>query len=860
MTIDGYLVRGFDSLTGRLFLAAAVLMSGGCGGRTALLSSTGRADSSAGGSNGPPAGTDGGDYRDVRAADVANTPDGVERGPDASIQDRPNVGADGGADSRPDMARDGDAGTMEAGRADGGSLDLRADGSLSDGVDGGVDARTDSGPDAPTDGSLDARTDSRPDAPTDGSLDARIDGDLVDLGHPQNASDGGPPGLRLLAGVLGGPGAQDGKGAAALFYFPSGVASDGAGNLYVADSANNTIRKIVVATGATTTLAGSVGVAGSADGTGVAAQFYSPQGLASDGAGNLFVVDSVNNTIRKVAIAGGVVTTFAGSAVVAGSDDGIGAAARFRYPQGVASDGAGNLFVADSANHTIRRIVIATGKVTTLAGLAGVAGGDDGTGATARFDFPQGATSDGAGNLFVADSGNHTIRKIVIATGEVTTLAGTAGTAGSDDGTGAKARFNFPQGVTSDGAGNLLVADSGNTIRKVVIATGAVTTLAGSAVLMGSDDGTGSGARFDYPEDVASDGAGNLFVADTNNHAIRKVVIATGAVTTLAGSASSAGHNDGPAIAARFQSPTGVASDGAGNLFVADFSNHTIREIVLATQTVSTLAGLAGMAGSDDGAGAGARFANPSGVASDGAGNLFVADSGNQTIRKVVVATGVVTTLAGDPATWGSVDGTGSAAQFDTPVAVVSDGAGNLFVADSGNHTIRKVVISGGTVTTLAGSAGIAGSDDGTGATARFDNPTGLAVDGAGNLFVADAGNRTIRKLVIATAAVSTLAGSVGTAGGDDGIGAAALFDTPGALVTDNAGNLFVADSGKDTIRKVHVATRLVSTVVGTPGRWENILGPLPADIASPGGLAFLPTGELVLTDWTGNVVFAAQF
>jgi hypothetical protein len=722
---------------------------------------------------------------------------------------------------------------------------MRADGNLGDGGDGGVDARTDSS----------LRT------PTDGSFDVRLDGGLADLGDAHGASDGGLARLWLLAGVLGGPGAQDGEGAAAQFYFPSGVASYGAGNLFVADSANNTIRKIAVATRATTTLAGSAGVSGSADGTGAAAQFYAPRGLASDGAGNLFVVDSANNTIRKVVIATGVVTTFAGSAVAAGSDDGTGVAARFAYPQGVASDGAGNLFVTDAANYTIRKIVIATGKVTTLAGTAGAAGSDDGSGATARFSFPQGVTSDGAGNLYVTDSGNNTIRRIVIATGKVTTLAGSAPAAGSDDGTGAKARFTAPQGITNDGAGNLFVADSvNNTIRKVVIATGAVTTLTGSAGLTGGSDGTGAKALFNGPGDVASDGAGSLIVADTNNHAIRAVVIASGAVTTLAGSASSAGRDNGPATTARFQAPIGVASDGAGNLLVADSGNHAIRKIVLATQTVSTLAGFAGKAGSDDGTGAAALFDDPQGVASDGADNLFVADSDNHTIRRVVVATGVVTTLAGDPTTPGSDDGAGPAARFNTPLAVVCDGAGNLFVADSGNHTIRKIVIAGGTVTTLAGSAGIAGSADGMAASARFDTPSGLAVDHAGNLFVADTGNRTIRKLVIATAAVSTLAGSVATAGDDDGVGTAARFDTPGALVCDSAGNLFVADSGKNTIRKIHVATQLVTTVVGTSGRWENVLGPLPGEIASPAGLTFLPTGELVLTDRVGNVILAAQF
>ena len=795
MKNKGYLAQGLDSLPGCLVLLAAVLMSAGCGGRSMLLSTTGsRADSSTGGSSGLP---DGGGYRDASPEAANATPDvGVDRGPDASVETRPDVGTDSrAADGRSDMARDSEVGDMEAGRTDGSSRDLRADGSPSDRIDGGADARLD--------GSLDMRTDS--------SLDARIDGGITDLGDTRDAFDGGSPRLRLLAGVLGGPGAQDGEGSAAQFYFPSGVASDGAGNLYVADSANSTIRKVV--------------------------------------------------------IAGGVVTTFAGSATVTGSADGTGTAARFDHPLSVASDGSGNLFIADAGNNTIRKIVIATGEVSTLAGTARTAGSADGTGTAARFNFPQGVASDGAGNLFVADSDNSTIRRIVIATGEVTTLAGTAGAAGSDDGTGATARFNSPKGITIDGAGDLMVADLGNnTIRKVVLATGAVTTLAGSAGATGSLDGVGfdvgSGALFDGPGDVASDGVGNLFVADTNNHALRKIVIATGAVTTLVGSAAggSAGHDDGPATAARFLNPFGVASDGAGNLFVADSANATIRKIAVATGVVTTLAGSAETPGSDDGTGSGARFDDPIGVASDGAGNLFVADCGSHTIRKVVIATGVVTTLAGSAATPGSDDGAGAAARFYFPGALAVDGVGNLFVADAGNHTIRKVVIAGGIVTTLAGSAGSTGSDDGTGAAARFDEPAGLAVDSSGNLFVADAAMRTIRKIVIATAAVSTLAGSVGNLGSDDGTGTAARFDTPGALATDNMGNLFVADSGKDTIRKIHIATQLVTTVVGTPGRWEIVLGPLPAEIASPMGLAFLPSGELVISDHTGNVVLAAQF
>lgn len=321
------------------------------------------------------------------------------------------------------------------------------------------------------------------------------------------------------------------------------------------------------------------------------------------------------------------------------------------------------------------------------------------------------------------------------------TLAGTAGSFGSTDGTGSAARFYFPQGVAVDSAGNVFVADTFNhTIRKITSA-GVVTTLAGSAGNDGSSDGTGSAARFNFPTSVAVDTAGNVFVADTNNQTIRKVTSA-GVVTTLAGTAGSSGSDDGTGSAARFNSPQGVSVNSAGNVFVADRINHTIRRVTSAG-VVTTLAGLAGSSGSTDGTGSAARFNSPRSTAVDSSGNVFVADTTNQTIRKVTSA-GVVTTLAGSAGSSGSADGTGSAARFNGLQGVAVDSAGNIFVGDAFNYTIRKVT-SAGVVTTLAGSAGNFGSADGTGSAARFGQPMGVAVDGAGNVFVADFTNYTIR-------------------------------------------------------------------------------------------------------------------
>ena len=323
-----------------------------------------------------------------------------------------------------------------------------------------------------------------------------------------------------------------------------------------------------------TTLAGIADLAGSKNGTGTAAGFNSPFGVAVDAAGNIYVADTGNTAIRKITSAG-VVTTLAGNPAGPGSRDGTGTAAEFSLPYGVAVDASGNVYVADAGNNTIRKIMPA-GVVTTLAGTAGLTGFANGAGAAARFNFPQGIAVDAAGNVYVADSDSSTIRKITPA-GVVTTLAGTSGLTGIVNGTGAAARFNNPQDLAVDAAGNVYVADTGsNTIRKITPA-GVVTTLAGAAGLTGGFDGTGTGAQFDSPQGIAVDASGNIYVGDTFNDVIRKISPA-GVVTTLAGTVGIGGATDGRGAAALFAGPAGVAVDANGVVYVADTDNDTIRQ------------------------------------------------------------------------------------------------------------------------------------------------------------------------------------------------------------------------------------------------------------------------------------------
>jgi sugar lactone lactonase YvrE len=490
--------------------------------------------------------------------------------------------------------------------------------------------------------------------------------------------------------------------------------------VYVADGGNNTIRKVTPG-GNVSTLAGQAGQVGSVDGSGSAARFDAPAGVATDSTGNVYVTESAGQTIRKITPAG-TVSTLAGAASQIGSADGSGSAARFYGPSGIAIDSAGNMYVADAGNDTIRKIT-PDGTVSTLAGTAQQSGSADGSGAAARFLGPSGVATDSMGTVYVADYSNSTIRRIS-RTADVSTFAGTAEHLGSVDGIASVARFNYPTGVSLDSAGNIYVADfRNNTIRKITPA-GNVTTLAGAAGEPGSADGIGSAARFNNPAGVATDSAGNVYVADSENGTIRKIT-PDGSVSTFAGTvAGRGGAADGTGSAAQFNVPDSVAIDSADNIYVADSTNQTVRKITPAG-VVTTLAGAAKQEGSVDGIGSAARFSYPTGIAVDTVGNVYVADNVSSVIRKIT-PDGNVSTLAGAAYKTGSTEGSGNAARFNNPTGVSVDSAGNVYVADSGNDTLRKITPAG-TVTTVAGMTGVRGDQIGD-LPGSLNQPLSLAV------------------------------------------------------------------------------------------------------------------------------------
>lgn len=350
-----------------------------------------------------------------------------------------------------------------------------------------------------------------------------------------------------------------------------------------------------------------------------------------------------------------------------------------------------------------------------------------------------------------------------------------------------------------------------------------VTTLAGQPLVSGAANGTGTNALFGDPAAIVTDTGGNFFVADSQNDAIRKVTT-NGVVTTFAGQLGVSGTADGTGTGALFNAPSGLAFDGTGNLFVADTGNNTIRKITPAG-AVSTFAGIAGSSGFADGVAGSAQFSAPLGIAVATNGTVFVADSGNHCIRRI--SGGMVSTFAGSPQIWGSTDASGTNAQFNGPIGLVFDGRGNLFVSDANNDTIRKITTNG-VVTTFAGAAGLDGAADGVATAARFRSPAELVFDQTGNLFVADSFNQTIRE-ISTNGLVCTVSGAAGISSTNDGVNGTGRFYNPYGLALGADGSLLVADTYNETLRVVLVPFKLSLQISGATHSvtisWGAVIG-----------------------------------
>lgn len=658
------------------------------------------------------------------------------------------------------------------------------------------------------------------------------------------------------------------------------------------------------------TFAGST--AGFSDGQATDAQFDGPIGITVDAAGIVYVSDWNNQRIRKIT-PDGIVSTFAGSSF--GFTDGQGTAARFFKPHGIVEDAAGNLYLADDFNHAIRKIT-PDGMVSTLAG--GSFGNRDGQGIFASFNNPKDVAVDDAGNVYVADGTNYRIRKIS-PSGLVTTLAGS--TKGSTDGQGTAAQFDYPAGIALDAVGNVYVTEYNNHRIRKITPDGMVTTLAGSS--FGSLDGQGTAAQFKNPTGITVDADGNLYVTDYNSHRIRKIT-PNGMVTTLAGSIRGKGSLDGQGTSAQFNNPNGITLDGAGNLYVADQNNHRIRKITTTGWSISP-ALPAGLEFNPDGSITGTPTANSPtqtytvtganasgsysysfelGVQELGLANLTVSNGSlnvpfkpEQTVYSVSVDATVSSIsftatelFAGSTIQWKQGAGSFTSITSGTASPEISIQGGTntitLEVSEDGNSKTYILIVtkpvsppaigyvqsltlplgeamtpqlpqnSGGTVpsgyanivSTLAGSGfnDSAGFKDGPGSTAKFNSPRGVAVDVLGNVYVADRSNHRIRKIT-PDGQVSTLAGS-GLAGSADGLGVSAQFNFPNEVAVDYSGNVYVTDFNSHRIRKI-TPDGLVSTLAGGQFGFADGTGS-SAQFRNPWGIAVDASENVYVTDY----------
>ena len=770
---------------------------------------------------------------------------------------------------------------------------------------------------------------------------------LLACGLPVAAQVQLVPTIRTVAGA--GNYCSGSAVAATMLNSPQGLALDALGNLYIAVSGNNVICKLTPA-GVISTVAGT-GAPGSAGNgtTATSAQLSSPIGVAVDGAGNIFIADSGNNVVREVASSSGNMAALTATVGVVSN------------PQGLAVDASGNLYIADAGNNVVRKILASNGSMAIVAGNGspGYSGDNNpATGTNAELNAPVGVAVDGSGNIYISDTGNNAIREVVASSGNIVTLPSIPG-----------GTLNKPQGVAIDALGNLYIADAGNNVVREVTATGLITVAGNGTAAYTGDNGPATGAALKAPAAMAVDASGNLFIADNGNNAVRaanpvfasvtansvsfpataiaansatvnvyvqatanetltsvivplsqggkqeftvgaisgsgcptlpgfinagiictvpitfspaypgqrmvplQVVTSNGGVntttsfgligtgtgpmvglapaviSTLAGGGSNAGLSySGAATGVQLSSPMGVAVDASANLYIADTVNNAIRKVdkngIINTVTFSS--------GSSFCSGGGVN--SPHGGALDAAGNLYFANTNSRVICKVD-ANGIGAIVAGTGGTTGYTGDNGAAtiATLTYPTGVALDASGDLYIADHDNNVIRKVSPNG-IITTVAGNGSNASpSYTGPASGVKLSAPFGVTVDASGNLYIADGGNGVIRK-VNPSGIVSTVAGG-GTNTGSNYSGAATgAAISPFSVSVDVSGNLYIVDA--KVIRKVDSSGNMTTVAGGGSNAGASYTGAATgATLSAPQNLALDASGNFYIADTGNNIV-----
>jgi len=596
---------------------------------------------------------------------------------------------------------------------------------------------------------------------------------------------------------------------------PVGVAFDANGNYYITSVIDGSVFK-VDPSGMLTSIAGNGATTVLTDGAlASSGRFNSPDGIVVDAAGNIYLSDYDGNKVWKIGT-DGIVTTFAGTGT-AGSlgDGGPAGSAQLNLPEGLGIDVAGNIYVAEIGGNRIRKITPG-GTISTIAGT-GVQGysGDSGPAISAKLSGPAGVAVDAAGNFYIADQGNHVVRKITT-DGIIHTIAGTGANGFSGDGGPAtSAMLNDPEDVVIDGQNNLYITFiTTNRVRKVA-ADGTITTIAGTGVLGYNGDGVPAvGAEFGNPTGLALDAAGNIYIADENNRRLREITL-SGTILTVAGNGTFYSGAGRTATSAALFSPQSVSVDHSGNIYFPD-KNAVLKVDAGGHLSLFAGIGLAGFSG-DGGPATNAGVNNPFGVYADAAGNVYIGTSGDFRVRKVSPS-GIITTFAGNGTNGYTGDGgPATSASIGHAQGIAGDAAGNIYITDFDHGVVRKVTPAG-IISTFAGTGtpGYSG-DNGPATSAQLGAPNGICVDAAGNVYVADDAPNSVRKITPA-GIITTVAGSGDTNTGDTGDGGpatAALFGDIEGLTCDAIGNLYIVDGSNNRVRRVDASTGIISAFAG---------------------------------------------
>ncbi len=657
------------------------------------------------------------------------------------------------------------------------------------------------------------------------------------------------------------------------------VAVDSSGNRYIADPKNDVIEK-VTPSGTLSIIAGVVGQQGPpTPGPATSSDLNSPQGIAVDGSGNVYIADTgtessaSGNVVVKVTPSGTL-------SILAGVVDHYGAptpgpatSSDLYYPEGVAVDGSGNVYIADTGSSyglpysSVVVKVTPSGTLSIFAGVVGQSGAPTAGPATSSdLGSPQGVAVDSSGNVYIADDGNlgNPVVEKVTSSGTLSIIAGVVGQSGAPTaGPATSSDLGSPQGVTVDGSGNLYIADYQNSVVEKVTSSGTLSIFAG-VVGHGGPPTAGPATSSDLsPYGVAVDGSGNVYVADYNNNMVEEVS-SSGTLSIIAGIVSGGAPTPGPATSSDLGSPQGVAVDGSGNVYIADAGNSVV-EKVSSSGTLSIFAGVVGQSGAPTpGPATSSNLYYPEGVAVDGSGNVYIADAGNDVVEKVTPS-GTLSIIAGVVGQSGAPT-PGPATSSDlSPYGVAVDSSGNVYIADYSNDVVEKVSSSG----TLSIIAGVVGQDGpptpGPATSSDLGNQYGVAVDSSGNVYIADYQNHVVEK-VTSSGTLSVIAGVVGQYGPPTpGPATSSDLDNPEGVAVDSSGNVYIADTGSyiyGTYSNVVEEVTPSGTLSIIAGRVDQYGPPTPGPATSSdlgindgGGVAVDSSGNLYIADYNNSDV-----